>query len=120
MERFNPVLKVLDLLPGKPIFFQGERLSAFPPTRHGLAPRGTDASVVHDLMIHDLDLVLARTGDEVDHVDGAGGPVLSSTVDLANAHIVLAGGGVANLTASRVSAWIGFWIALRRPASAML
>jgi predicted dehydrogenase len=66
-------------------------------------PRGTDVSVILDLMIHDLDLVLALTDAELTDVDAVGTSVLSESEDMANARLKFAGGCIANITASRVS-----------------
>ena len=81
---------------GTPAFIEGHRLSSF-------SERGTDVDVVLDLMIHDIDLVLSFNPGSVEEVRAAGVPVLSSTVDIANARIQFSSGCVANLTASRVS-----------------
>jgi predicted dehydrogenase len=73
---------------------------------HRLAPfgpRGTDVAVVLDLMIHDLDLVLSLMHRPVETIAAVGVPVMTSSPDIANARIEFEGGGVANLTASRVS-----------------
>jgi predicted dehydrogenase len=81
---------------GIPLFIECHRLSSF-------SERGTDVDVVLDLMIHDLDLVLSMNPGPVEDVQAAGVPVLSSTIDIANARIQFKQGCVANLTASRVS-----------------
>jgi len=67
-------------------------------------PRGTDVSVVLDLMIHDLDIILYLVNSEVEHIDAVGVSVLTDTPDIANVRISFANGCVANVTASRVSA----------------
>jgi len=95
-ERFNPVMQVMRPHIGRPAFVECHRLSSF-------SDRGTDVDVVLDLMIHDLDLVLSFNPGPVEEVRAAGVPVLSSTVDIANARIQFKGGCVANLTVSRVS-----------------
>jgi predicted dehydrogenase len=95
-ERFNPIMQLMRPHIGRPAFIEGHRLSSF-------SERGTDVDVVLDLMIHDLDLVLSCNPGAVTEVRAAGVPVLSSTIDIANARIQFAGGCVANLTASRVS-----------------
>lgn len=97
VERFNPVFKYLQGAATEPRFIEAHRLSPFPA-------RSTDIGVVLDLMIHDLDIVLAFVQSPVTHVDAVGIPVLSSTEDIANARLRFANGCVANLTASRVSA----------------
>jgi predicted dehydrogenase len=96
VERFNPVFKYLQQVATEPRFIEAHRLSPFPA-------RSTDIGVVLDLMIHDLDVVLAFVKSPVTHVDAVGIPVLSATEDIANARLRFANGCVANLTASRVS-----------------
>ena len=95
-ERFNPVMQVMRPHVGKPVFIEAHRLSSF-------NERGTDVNVVLDLMVHDLDLVLSFNPGDVEDVQAAGVPVLSSSIDIANARIQFTSGCVANLTASRVS-----------------
>jgi predicted dehydrogenase len=96
VERFNPIVTAVRPSIGKPGFIECHRLSPF-------GERGTDVDVVLDLMIHDLDMVLSFQPGRVEEVRAAGVPVLSSTVDIANARIAFGSGCVANLTASRVS-----------------
>jgi predicted dehydrogenase len=96
IERFNPVMTAVRPHIGKPGFIECHRLSSF-------GDRGTDVDVVLDLMIHDLDMILSFQPGSVEEVRAAGVPVLSSTVDIANARIAFSSGCVANLTASRVS-----------------
>jgi len=79
-----------------PLFFEIHRLSVF-------SPRSLDVDVVLDLMIHDIDIVLALVGAEPAEIRAAGISVLSSTVDIANVRLQFPSGCVANLTASRVS-----------------
>ena len=95
VERFNPAAEALRGA-GRPHFIEVHRLGAFPN-------RSLDIDVVLDLMIHDLDLVLALDPSEVVQVDAVGVPVLTPKVDIANARLRLASGLIANLTASRVS-----------------
>lgn len=97
VERFNPA--VLSLAPYEinPMFIEGHRLAMF-------KPRAIDVSVVHDLMIHDIDLLLWMTGSEVTDVQATGVAVLTDTPDICNARITFANGCVANITASRISA----------------
>lgn len=97
VERFNPVFHYLQQVVREPRFIEGHRLSPYPA-------RSTDVGVVLDLMIHDLDVVLAFVAAPVVHVDAVGIPVLSASEDIANARLRFANGCVANLTASRVSA----------------
>jgi predicted dehydrogenase len=95
-ERFNPIMQVMRPHIGRPVFVECHRLSSF-------SDRGTDVDVILDLMIHDIDMVLSFNPGSVEDVQAAGVPVLSSTIDIANARIQFASGCVANLTASRVS-----------------
>ncbi len=105
VERFNPVLTCLEGLAGPLRFIEAHRLAPYPPPRPGgLRPRGTEVSVVLDLMIHDLDIILHLVGSPVKEVHAVGVPVLSATEDIANARVAFANGCVANITASRVSA----------------
>jgi predicted dehydrogenase len=96
VERFNPVFKYLEAVATDPRFIEAHRLSPFPA-------RSTDIGVVLDLMIHDLDVVLAFVKSPLKSVDAVGIPVLSQSEDIANARLRFANGCVANLTASRVS-----------------
>lgn len=103
VERFNPVLETLQQAPGRVVYVEGQRLASYPPPRPGLLPRGTEVSVVHDLMIHDIDVILSLIDSEVEQVDAVGAPVISKTEDIVNARIAFVNGTVANLTASRIS-----------------
>jgi predicted dehydrogenase len=97
IERFNGAFEAASALVTRPMFIEIHRLGTF-------SPRGTDVSVVVDLMIHDLDLVLALlAGDEISDLRASGARVLTGSLDIVNARIEFAGGCVANLTASRVS-----------------
>jgi predicted dehydrogenase len=96
VERFNPVFHYLQQVATQPRFIEGHRLSPYPE-------RSTDIGVVLDLMIHDLDVVLAFVASPVVAVDAVGIPVLSASEDIANARLRFANGCVANLTASRVN-----------------
>ena len=96
VERFNPVFNYLEEVATDPRFIETHRLSPYPA-------RSTDIGVVLDLMIHDLDVVLAFVKSPVTSVDAVGIPVLSKSEDIANARLRFANGCVANLTASRVS-----------------
>jgi predicted dehydrogenase len=97
VERFNPTFAYMESVATDPRFIEAHRLSPFPA-------RSTDIGVVLDLMIHDLDVVLAFVKSPVASVDAIGIPVLSATEDIANARLRFQNGCVANLTASRVSA----------------
>jgi predicted dehydrogenase len=96
VEQFNPIIKYLKTAASRPWFIETHRLSPYPD-------RSTDIGVVLDLMIHDLDVVLAFVKSPVVSVDAVGIPVLSKSEDIANARLRFANGCVANLTVSRVS-----------------
>ncbi|HET6317396.1 MAG TPA: Gfo/Idh/MocA family oxidoreductase, partial [Chloroflexota bacterium] len=96
LERFNPAVRAAVPLITQPMFFEVHRLSVF--TRRAL-----DVDVVLDLMIHDLDIVLAFVGSPVKEVRAVGLPILSGKVDIANVRMEFDSGCVANFTASRVS-----------------
>ena len=96
IERFNPVFSYLQKVAADPRFIEVHRLSPHPG-------RSADIGVVLDLMIHDLDVVLAFVPAPVTSVDAVGIAVLSDTEDIANARLHFANGCVANLTASRIS-----------------
>ena len=96
IERFNAAIQAAKAYLTHPRFIEAHRLSPYPF-------RGTDVSVVLDVMIHDLDLVLALLRAQPSHIDALGVPVLSPSEDIANARLVFGTGCVANLTASRVS-----------------
>ncbi len=96
VERFNGAIRAAEPYLDEVLFVESHRLAPF-------GPRGTDVAVVLDLMIHDLDLVLSLVGRPVRTVAATGIPVLTPSPDIANARLEFEGGGVANLTASRVS-----------------
>lgn len=96
VERYNPAFTAARGHLNHPKFIETHRLAQF-------NPRGTDVSVVLDLMIHDIDIVLAVTKANVRKVSASGVSVLSDTPDIANARLELDNGCVANLTASRIS-----------------
>jgi predicted dehydrogenase len=96
LERFNPAVTAALAALNQPMFFEAHRLSIF-------TPRSLDVDVVLDLMIHDLDIVLALTNSPVKEVRAVGLPILSGKVDIANVRIEFVSGCVANFTASRVS-----------------
>jgi predicted dehydrogenase len=96
VERFNPAFRAVLPHLNTPLFIESHRLAQF-------NPRGTDVSVVLDLMIHDIDLVLHVVNSEVADIQASGVAVVSDTPDIANARIAFANGCVANLTASRIS-----------------
>ncbi len=103
VERYNPVLECLDRTPGEPRFIEAHRLAPYPPPRPGMRPRGTEVSVVLDLMIHDLDIILYLVRSPVKQVDAVGVAILSDSEDIANVRILFESGCVANITTSRVS-----------------
>ena len=97
LERFNPaVVAALDGIVNQPMFIESHRLAPF-------NPRGTDISVILDLMIHDIDIILNLVGSPVRRIDASGMRVLCSDIDIANARIQFENACVANVTASRVS-----------------
>jgi predicted dehydrogenase len=96
VERFNRAIRAaLPYIDG-PRFIESDRLAPF-------TPRGADVAVVLDLMIHDIDLVQTLVRDRVADVQAIGVPLLTPSVDIANARLAFVGGAVANITASRVS-----------------
>jgi predicted dehydrogenase len=96
LERFNPAVRALEGLISQPRFIECHRLAPF-------TERGTDVDVVLDLMIHDLDVILSMVPSALRSVEAVGVPVLTPSVDIANARLRFANGCIANLTASRVS-----------------
>lgn len=96
IERFNPAFVSIKHLSLNPLFVECHRLSQF-------NPRGTDVSVILDLMIHDLDLLLHIVPSEVKSIHASGVNVISPTPDISNVRIEFENGCVANLTASRIS-----------------
>ena len=96
LERFNPgVLAVMPIV-NRPLYFEIDRLGVF-------SPRSLDIDVVYDVMIHDLDLLLAMVDSPVTEIRALGIPVVTDKVDIAHAHLEFASGAVASLSASRVS-----------------
>lgn len=96
LERFNPAFTALRAMLPEPLYVESERLSAF-------KERGADVDVVADLMIHDIDLVLAMARAEIASVSACGCKALTDSVDIASVRIEFSNGTVANLSASRVS-----------------
>ena len=96
IERFNPAILALEKYELNPMFIESHRLAQF-------NPRGTDIAVVLDLMIHDIDIILSLVRLPVEKIEANGIPVVSDTVDIANARLQFANGCVANVTASRIS-----------------
>jgi predicted dehydrogenase len=96
VERFNPAFLSLGETKITPMFIEAHRLATF-------NPRGTDVSVVLDLMIHDIDLILHLVKSEIKQIHASGVAIVSASPDIANARIEFENGCVANLTASRMS-----------------
>lgn len=96
VERFNPAVRATLPLLTRPMFFEVHRLSIF-------TPRSLDVDVVLDLMIHDIDVVLAFARSRIKEIRAVGLPVVTGKVDIANVRIEFESGCVANLTASRIS-----------------
>ncbi len=96
VERFNPAFVAVQKELNDPMFIETHRLALF-------NPRGTDVSVVLDLMIHDIDVILSVVNSNVKSIAASGVAVVSDTPDIANARIEFDNGCVANITASRMS-----------------
>ena len=96
VERFNPAFRAAEPLIIKPMFFEIHRLAQY-------NPRGTDVSVILDLMIHDLDIVLSCVNSTIRRISASGVSVVSKTPDITSVRIEFDNGCVANLTASRMS-----------------
>lgn len=96
IERFNPTMVAIRQYLNGPRYITADRVSPYPF-------RSTDVSVVMDVMIHDIDLVLALVGSDVKSLEAIGVPVISKTVDTANARLRFENGAMATITASRVS-----------------
>ncbi|HBK06121.1 MAG TPA: oxidoreductase [Acetobacteraceae bacterium] len=96
LERFSAAYQAMAGKIGAPLYIEATRIAPF-------KPRGTDVSVILDLMIHDLDLVLALIDSEIESVDAVGAPVASAHEDIANARLRFVNGAVATITASRIS-----------------
>jgi predicted dehydrogenase len=96
LERFSAAYRALSARTRSPLYLEAVRIAPF-------KPRGTDVSVILDLMIHDLDLVLALVDSPIESVDAVGAPIASPFEDIANARLRFTNGAVATITASRVS-----------------
>jgi len=96
LERFNPAVVAVREIVEKPMFIESSRMSLY-------QERGTDVSVVLDLMIHDIDIILNFVKSKISYSHAMGAPVVSGQVDIANAHLEFENGAVANVTASRIS-----------------
>lgn len=96
LERFNSARLALDVHLNHPLFIESHRLAPF-------NPRGTDVNVILDLMIHDIDIIQTIVKSPIKTIDAQGAPVLSQSIDIANARITFENHCVANVTASRIS-----------------
>jgi predicted dehydrogenase len=96
VERFNAAVTTVQKIVGRPVFFEVHRLGIF-------TPRSLDIDVVYDVMIHDLDILLALVNAPVADLKAVGIPVITDKVDIAQARVEFVNGAVANVTASRVS-----------------
>jgi len=96
VERFNPAFLAIKDVPLNPMFIEVHRLAQF-------NPRGTEVSVILDLMIHDIDIILSLIKSDVKSISASGVAVLTDTPDIANVRIEFNNGCVANLTSSRIS-----------------
>jgi predicted dehydrogenase len=96
LERFNSARLALDEHLEQPLFIESHRLAPF-------NPRGTDVNVILDLMIHDIDIIQTIVDSPIMHIDAQGAPILSKSIDIANARITFKYHCVANVTASRIS-----------------
>jgi predicted dehydrogenase len=96
LERYSAAFAAMEGRVGAPLYIEATRIAPF-------KQRGTDVSVILDLMIHDLDLILSLVASEIDSVDAVGAAVASEHADMANARIRFANGAVATITASRVA-----------------
>jgi predicted dehydrogenase len=96
LERFNSARLALEAHLDKPLFIESNRLAPF-------NPRGADVNVILDLMIHDIDLIQTIVKSPVKHIEAQGAPVLSKSIDIANARLTFENACVANVTASRIS-----------------
>lgn len=96
IERFNPALLAVEKHKINPLFIESHRLSQY-------NPRGTDVSVIQDLMIHDIDIILSLVKSKVKRIDANGVAIITDKFDIANARLQFENGCVANITASRIS-----------------
>lgn len=96
VERFNPAFLAIKDMNLNPMFIEVHRLAQF-------NPRGTEVSVILDLMIHDIDIILNLVKSDVKHLSASGVAVMTETPDIANVRIEFNNGCVANLTSSRIS-----------------
>lgn len=96
LERFNSARLAVGSYLHKPLFIESHRLAPY-------TPRGADVNVILDLMIHDIDIIQSMVHSPIKHIDASGAPILSPSIDIANARITFDNHAVANVTASRIS-----------------
>jgi predicted dehydrogenase len=96
VERYNPAIVKMESMLNQPLFIEAHRMNKY-------TTRGTDVDVVLDLMIHDLDIILHIVPSEVKEIHAVGMSVVTGKTDIANVRLIFKNGGVANLTASRIS-----------------
>ena len=96
IERFNRALRSVEGMITRPLFIEAQRMSPF-------SPRGTDVSVIQDLMIHDIDIILSLISSPIERIDAVGAAVVSEEEDMANARLLFRNGCVANITTSRMA-----------------
>lgn len=96
LERFNPAFQAVKELLTRPRFFEVRRIAPF-------SGRGADVDVIRDLMIHDIDIVAHLVGKPIAHIEALGIPVLTGSIDIANARVTFEDGAIANFTASRAA-----------------
>jgi predicted dehydrogenase len=96
VERFNPAFLAVKKFLDNPLFIEVHRLAQF-------NPRGTDVSVVLDLMIHDLDIILSLVKSDIKRISASGVKIISNTADIANVRLEFDNGCIANITSSRIS-----------------
>lgn len=96
IERFNPAFQFIHTQLRNPLFIEAQRLTAF-------KLRGSDVSVILDLMIHDIDIILSLVNSKISDIRATGASVLTPLIDIANAHIEFENGCVASVTASRIN-----------------
>lgn len=96
LERFNAARLALEPHLTKPLFIESHRLAPF-------NPRGTDVNVILDLMIHDIDIIQTMVNSPITKIEAHGAPVLSQSIDIANARMTFENNCIANVTASRIS-----------------
>lgn len=96
LERFSPIIRDVKEIADRPGYIESHRISQF-------RGRGTDTTVILDMMVHDIDNIMTLVGSPIDRIDAVGVPVISPVEDIANARIRFRNGCVATVTASRVS-----------------